>query len=166
MTRRRELRSRGGLFLWLLGRGDIGNSSARGFGGNPLARQRRFRLDRFDRRDEAISTTRQGFNETRGVGRIREGVPQSHHGVVHAVLELHDGPVGPELLADLFPADQLTGTLHKQRQHFEGLIGDAKPDTSFPQLPRTQVELENTEFDRWHRIHSEDIMCQKWDLGQ
>jgi len=60
-------------------------------------------------RDEPVAAPGQGFNEFRRIGLVAEYFAESADAVVEDVFEVHQGVVGPELLLQSLPFDQIAG---------------------------------------------------------
>jgi hypothetical protein len=84
-------------------------------------------------------------SEVRG---IAERVAQPLDGGVDAVIELDDGVVRPERLADLVAQHHLTGMVQQHEQDAEGLLVKADPDTVLAQLGGSSVQFERVETNR------------------
>src|SRR5215472_6216177 len=92
--------------------------------------------------DEPIAPPRQGFHEARRLSGVSQGVSQSLHGTVQAVVKIHEGVGRPQSLLDLLARYQLTGTLQQHGQDCEGLIGKAHAHALAAKLTRAQIYLE------------------------
>jgi hypothetical protein len=74
------------------------------------------------RRDETVSTTRQGFDESRALSRIGQRVAQSFDRRVEADIEIDKCVGRPKLLVKVFPGHQLARLLKQHGQDLKGLI--------------------------------------------
>src|ERR1700730_2041249 len=75
---------------------------------------------------EAISAPRKGLDIARTGGRIAQDLAQFINGGVQAVVEIHEGIGGPELLAQLFARDDISGALKQQGEYLERLLLQAE----------------------------------------
>jgi hypothetical protein len=83
------------------------------------------------------------------VSRIAQRLRQPVHGGADAVLELYDGVIRPELLADFFTAHYLAGMLEQHRENPKGLFGKTNGFGPFlAQLTGTKIELKAFETDK------------------
>jgi hypothetical protein len=94
----------------------------------PTPRQASFRIQRasypcvVDGRDEPITALRHGFDEARILGRIVQCFAKPVNRLVQRLIEIDEGVVAPQLLAQFFSAHDLAGALQQDGQHAEGLL--------------------------------------------
>jgi hypothetical protein len=69
---------------------------------------------RFDGYDETVAAPRKGLNKLRTIGGIPQGLPQSVHGGVYAVIEVDESVRSPELFAEFFPSHQFARVFQQQ----------------------------------------------------
>src|SRR5215469_3661531 len=79
--------------------------------------------------DEAIPSPGYGFNEVGAFSVVIQCRAKPHHGIVQALLEVHERVGRPQLLVQLFPGDGLARTLQQQDQyvHWLALQSDLHP---------------------------------------
>src|ERR1700730_15867910 len=95
------------------------------------------------RPDEAIAVTRQRFDEMRALRVVVERCPQPLHGIVQALLEVHKGVGGPELLLQLFPGDGFTRPFQQHDKDLYRLTLQPDLHALFAEFPSSWIELEN-----------------------
>src|SRR4029077_16037112 len=78
-----------------------------------------------DRRDEAVTPTRNGFNKGRIVGRIAESVTKLLDGSVETLIELDVGSIRPQAAAQVFAADHFARMLQQCGENLKGLVLEA-----------------------------------------
>ena len=78
--------------------------------------------DAFDGSNEAIAAASEGLNEARTAGRISEGLANAIDRGVHAVIEIDEGAVGPELPRDFFAREQFAGPVEKHESTWKGCV--------------------------------------------
>src|SRR5260370_42370381 len=93
----------------------------------------------FDLADEAISSPLQRFHVAWLVRRIPQRIPQPFNRCVDAVIELYDGVVRPEFLANLLAQHHLAGMRHEHQQDSEGLFLEPDLDAVVAQLSGANV---------------------------
>jgi len=103
--------------------------------------------DEFHRCDEPIAPARQRFNEAGARGRIAEGRPDLVDCFGEALVEIDEGSLWPEPGLEFAAGDDVTGLFEQRRQDLEWLVFQLDPDAVFPQFPRVQPDLKNTETD-------------------
>jgi hypothetical protein len=105
--------------------------------------RRRFCCGAVDRRDKAVSTAGQGFDEAW----VRGGIPQRLANLVHrsiqAMIEIDEGIGRPDCFAQVVARDDLTCVLQERGQDLKRLF--LQPDASpiLAQLSGGQVRLKN-----------------------
>jgi hypothetical protein len=62
-----------------------------------------------------------------------------------AVIEIHEGIGGPQLLPQFLARHRLAGTLQQQAKDLEGLLLNLDPESVFAQVAGAQVGLERSE---------------------
>ncbi len=72
--------------------------------------------------EKAVAATRDSFDEARIFGGITQCAAQALDGGIQAVVEVHEGVRRPQLAAQLFPGDHLTGPFEKECQELERLV--------------------------------------------
>ena len=107
----------------------------------------RRRLGATNRGDEAIATSRQGFDIARRLPVVAEGFPQFIDGFVQAVLEVHEGVCGPELQTQVLARDQLARPCEQQGQNLKRLFLKLDSEAMLAQLTRGSIQLKDTEPD-------------------
>jgi hypothetical protein len=70
---------------------------------------------------------RNGLDVTREIRRVAQGLPESLHSGVHAVLIVDVRAYRPEPLFEVLAGDHLAGALEEQCQDAERLAADLKP---------------------------------------
>jgi hypothetical protein len=96
---------------------------------------------------EAITASWQGLDKAWCLGRVSQGLPKPLDGIVNSVVEIHEGIVRPESLAELFSGDQLAWLFQKDLQDSEGLFGQPDPRSVVKQFSSGLVYLERAESD-------------------
>ena len=71
--------------------------------------------------------TGKGLNKPRFFGRIAQGIAQLTDCYVQAMIEIHEGIIGPKFFSQLFPRDHLAWAFDQQRQHLTRLILQLDP---------------------------------------
>ena len=100
-----------------------------------------------DRGYETVAAARQSFDEARVFAGILQGLAQSVHGLVQALVEIYEGICGPQPLHQLIAGDQLAGTLQQEDEDLQWLIlkvGNGSVDTEFT-CARVECELSETD---------------------
>ena len=100
------------------------------------------RVDALHRHQKPVPAPRQRFNITRGLPGIVQRLSQPLDGRIDTVLELDDGPVGPESVMQFLPRNHFAGVLQQHRQDLDGLIGKPDLDSVSTKLSRSQIQLE------------------------
>ena len=95
--------------------------------------------------DKAISAPRQSLDEARTLGVVIQRRPQSLHGIVEALLEVHERVGGPQFLLQLFSADDLAGTLQQHGQDLHRLALQSDLHSLFVKFSGPQIKLEDPE---------------------
>jgi len=112
----------------------------------------------FDRRDEAIPATWDGFDVLRSGRGIAERFAQPLDGRVHAVLEVDEGVVGPEPLAQFLARHDAPRASEQCLQNRERLFREVGADAILPDLPAVRIQLDRTDRDAsragWSLSHS------------
>ncbi len=88
----------------------------------------------------------QRLDKSRIVRIIAECGAQPLHRGVEAVLEIYEGPLGPQPFAQFFPRDDVAGPLEHDRQNFERLVLQPYANAALAQLARAQIDFEYAEF--------------------
>jgi hypothetical protein len=99
-----------------------------------------------DGRDEAVSATRQGFNEPGTVGGIAERCPQLRDGDVEAPLEV-DESLAPQSSPQFVTRHELARTLDEYREEVKWFALQFDLDALSPQLAGTEIDLKGSELD-------------------
>ena len=107
---------------------------------------RALKIGALDRGDEPVAAAVQRLDKSRIVRVVAERGPQPLHRGVEAVLEINEGPLGPQPIAQLLPRDDVAGPLEHDRQNLERLILQPYPNTALAQLARAQIDFEDSEF--------------------
>jgi len=97
------------------------------------------------RRNEPITTTREGFDEPRRIRGVPQGGADLRDTKVEPALEIDERTVVPDLLAQGLTRDDLAGVLHEDRQHARGLRLKANRCAFAGELAGGGIELEKTE---------------------
>lgn len=105
----------------------------------------RWRRNFFDRRNEPVSPARQGFDVSRGLGRIPQRFPNARDWVVEAVVEIDEGVSRPQLIAQFLSRDQVAGGLQQNGQPLQRLTLEAKLYDAFAQVAGAPIQLEIVE---------------------
>jgi hypothetical protein len=80
--------------------------------------------------------------------RIAQCPPQFVHRRIQAMLEIHEGPVAPDLLAQLLARDHLAGTGQQRQQNLEGLTGQTDTIPVLAQFARRGIHFKRPECHR------------------
>ena len=94
------------------------------------------------RADEAIAAPRQRLHVARIVRVVAQGGAEPLHGRIQAVLEVDERPLRPQPVPQLVTRHDVARTLEHQAEDFERLVLEAHARRSFPQLARTEIQLE------------------------
>ena len=87
----------------------------------------------------------QRLDKPRIVGVVAECGAQPLDRGVQAVLEIDEGPRGPQTLAQLLPRHDVAGPLEHDRENLERLILQPDADAALAQLARAQIDFECSE---------------------
>jgi len=104
--------------------------------------------------EKSITAPRQRLHKSRAVSGVVKSPAEPFHSRVKAMFKIHIGVSRPEPLAKLVARNQFAGAFEKADQNLNRL--PLQPDFTalLPELPRTQVKLEEPESQRtgsWHR---------------
>jgi len=88
------------------------------------------RIQPLGRDQQAVSSPRQRLDVLGIVGRVAERSPEDPDRHIDAVIEVHDGLVGPELSLDLLAGDDLPLPLDQHPQDLEWLFPENEPAMS------------------------------------
>ena len=80
------------------------------------------RIGQVGRGDETIAPSRDRLHKTRRLGRVTERVAQPSDRRVQPVLEIDEGVLRPETLAELLASDELARLLEQHRQQEEAVV--------------------------------------------
>ena len=97
------------------------------------------------RRDEAITTAGQSFNEPWIVGGIVQRLAQFLDGVVQALVEIHEGIGRPDSFLEFFAGNHFTGMLEENLEDLKGLNLEFEAYPVLAQLTGTTVGIEVAE---------------------
>jgi hypothetical protein len=98
-----------------------------------------------DRPDEPVSAARQRLDELRGLGRVAEGIAQSPHGRVQAMLEVDERICRPQPIPERLASDELARLLEQRLEDLDRLVGNFETARPLAELSRADVELKDTE---------------------
>lgn len=101
--------------------------------------------DAFHGGDETVAAARQGFDETRLLGRIAEGAAERLDRRIHAMLEIDEGVGRPQAALQLLAGEQLAGLFEKQGENLKGTAGEVDLHTVLAQLAGTKINLVGVE---------------------
>ena len=102
--------------------------------------------------DVAIAASRHRLDERRPGGIVAEGGAHPFDGGVEAVLEVDEGAVWPETVAQFVSSDEVSRALEQRAQDFERLTLKLEARRADSQLAGAQVELERSDLHwiRWY----------------
>ena len=103
--------------------------------------------------DEPIPAARNGLDERRLVGIVTERGAQPLDRRIEAVLEIDEGPLGPQTLTQLLPRDDFARLLEHEPQDLERLFLQAHAHTAAAQLARAHIQLEAPEAQEIACVH-------------
>ena len=113
---------------------------------------------RFQWRDETISTSWNRLDAARSLGRIAERVAKAAHGRVQPMLEINEGAVRPERLNEFGAQHDLPGAPEEERQDTERLVLQKDPPAVARELARAEIQVERAEPDRvTHKLPACDL---------
>src|SRR6202035_5549497 len=96
-------------------------------------------------RDEAISAAGVRFDESRTVCRVSQRFPYFVNGRVEPLIEVNEGALGPEFLAQYFPADYLSWMLDQEHQDLDRLPLQLDRQTILVEIAVSQVQPKRSE---------------------
>jgi hypothetical protein len=134
-----------------------GRQFLRGRRDNRGCRRKRGRtllLDKFNRRQEAISATGESFDEARVRGGVTQSFAELIDYCVKAMIKIDKRICRPELLAQLFPRYYFGRTIQQDQQYLERLFLNSQADPGFTQFARARIGLIYAE--------AEDSICRVW----
>src|ERR1700740_2645158 len=107
--------------------------------------------------EKPVAAARQRLHIPRLLGGIAKGFSNFVDGGVQALVEVHEGVGGPQLLTKFLAGDDSAGVFEQQREHLEGLILQANLQPILSQLAGREVRLKNSELHRvsgsWSFLH-------------
>ena len=114
-----------------------------------------------DGHEQSIAPARHCLDEARRRRRILERLAEPAHRRIQAVIEVDEGAVRPQALAEFLARDQPAGVFEERGQEHEGLVRQAAGDPVADQVSRPRVEQERTEANRAQR-GSADVHLSAW----
>src|SRR6516162_7212202 len=104
-----------------------------------------------DRPDEAIPSPGYGLNEAGTLSVVIQRRPKPFHGIVQALLEVHERVGRPQLLLQLFSSDGLARTLQQHDQHGHRLPLQSDFHPLFAEFPSSWIKLEHAKMQGWRQ---------------
>src|ERR1700730_2371818 len=95
--------------------------------------------------DEAISPPRQSFNVLGLFNRVSQSLPQPRHGIVNAMIEIHERVGRPQPIPQLPTGHYLAAPFRQNGKNGQGTSVDWQSYLTFAQFIRAHVKLENAE---------------------
>ena len=95
-----------------------------------------------DGRNEPVPAPVQRLDKSRIVRVVAERGAQALDRRIQAVLEIDEGPGGPQTLAQLFARHHLARPFEHHREYLKRLILKPDADAALPQLARAQIDFE------------------------
>src|SRR5215471_12851559 len=95
-----------------------------------------------DRPDEAIPSPGYGLNEAGTLSVVIQRRPKPFHGIVQALLKVHERVGRPQLLLQLFSGDGLARTLQQHHQYVHWLPLQPDLHALFAEFPGSWIKLE------------------------
>ena len=80
-----------------------------------------------------------------GVSRVAEGLANLADAEVEALLEIHEGVAGPDVLANLIARDHFARPAHEEREHLRRLRREFDQIAVLAKLAAGDVQLERSE---------------------
>src|SRR6516165_3158829 len=102
-----------------------------------------------DRPDEAIPSPGYGFNEAGTLSVVIQRRPKPFHGIVQALLEVHECVGRPQLLLQLFSGDGLDRTLQQHDQYVHRLPLKLNFHPLFAEFASLWIKLEHAKTQDW-----------------
>src|ERR1700735_4720705 len=125
-----------------------------------IARVRDVSVAKFNGEKEAVSAARDGFDEARIFGIVREGVAELADGSIQAGFEVNEGVARPKASPQFLTSRDLAGLLGQGRKHLKRLFLQTNSGAEFPQFASPQIHHVGTELERrvaGGRVHSTSI---------
>src|ERR1051326_7354153 len=97
---------------------------------------------RFHGKQKTISAPGQRLDEPRRLGRVAQNLADLPDAEVQSLLEIDEGVITPDALADVGAREHLTAVPRQQLQNPERLRRQLDPVAVSPELARTGVQLE------------------------
>jgi hypothetical protein len=120
------------------------NGVAGGRGQGALRVGRRVRWGGFYRRYEAVTTSRDSFDETRLCGGVSERRPNLQNGDVETSVKIDEGVGRPKFRAKLVTCNQVARPLQQHRQEPKWLLLKANSDTLLPYFAFLKIHLKRS----------------------
>ena len=108
-----------------------------------------------NRCNKTIASASQGFNESRIISGVAEGLADFVDGRAEGVLKIDGRVFAPHTELEFFAGNDLTGVLKQDRKNLEGLALNLDSLTSLPQLSGLQISLKETEKDPRRALNGE-----------
>src|ERR1700740_3119046 len=94
--------------------------------------------------DKSISAPGEGLHVARRRGGVSEGFPHLVDGGVQAMIEVDEGIGCPQLLAQLFASDHVSGAFQKKSQDLDRLALQTEFHPTLAKFACVEVELEDS----------------------
>src|SRR5262249_35690600 len=115
--------------------------------------------NRFHRRNEPITSLRDGLDKVRVFGGIAKRSPNFVHRDVEAVIEIDEGRIIPKLLGEFVPAYDVGRVFKQNQKEFERLFLQFDPDTITPELACPTIKLKTAKPVSYRVLHLSDSNC-------
>src|SRR6516165_1881745 len=104
-----------------------------------------------DRPDEAIPSPGYGFNEAGTLSVVIQRRPKPFHGIVQALLEVHERVGRPKLLLQLFSGDGLARTVQQHDQYVQRLPLQPDLHAFLAEFASLWIKLEHAKTQGWQQ---------------
>jgi hypothetical protein len=106
---------------------------------------------------ESVSSPNNSFDIPRIVGIIPQSRPNLANSIVNALFGIEVKIISPKPVLNLFPSEEIAGSLQQKDENFQGLFFELYNSASPPKLVPPEIEfalIENEEF-----RHSNTPLC-------
>ena len=104
----------------------------------------RGRINHFDFRQEAVTTTGNRFYETGAVRRVTKRLADFANRFIKPMVEIHEGVRRPKSFLEFLASYHVSGMLKQHRQDLQGLFLKANPQAVLAQFAGAKIQLENS----------------------
>lgn len=105
-----------------------------------------------DFRQEAVAAPRDGFYESRALGRIAEGISDLIDCFIEAVVEINEGAFRPKVVPQFFAANDLSRACNQHCQNLKRLVLQSHSHAVLAQLALAKIQFEDSETEGPRRM--------------